>query len=111
MFTRFASKTLLASVAAGLVTFAVAPAQAEIGAPRSVEVRYSDLDLKTEAGQHRLKKRVAFAAEIVCGPADTLSFASKASVAGCQDRAIANASRAMVEVVAQAGSTLRVAAN
>jgi UrcA family protein len=111
MFTRFVPKALLASAAAAMVTFAVTPAQAQFGAPRSVTVRYSDLDLKSETGRERLKKRVAFAAEIVCGPADTLSFASKASVAGCQDRAIANASRAMVEVFAQAGSTIRVAAN
>lgn len=111
MFSRFVSKALLASVAAGLATLAVTPAQAEIGAPRSVVVRYADLDLRSDYGRDRLKKRVAFAAEIVCGPADTLSFASKASVSGCQDRAIANASRSMVEVFARAGTTIRVAAN
>ena len=111
MFTRFASKALLASAAAALATFAVAPAHAELGAPRSVAVSFADLDLKTESGQKQLRKRVNFAAEVVCGPADTLSYHSKKSVGACQDNAISNASRAMVEVIAQAGSTIRVAAN
>ncbi len=109
MTTRFALKALLASTFAAAATFAVAPAHA--GAPRSVAVPYTDLDLKSASGQTQLRKRVAFAAEIVCGPADTLSYHSKKAVAGCQDRAVANASRAMVEVFAQAGGEIRVAAN
>lgn len=111
MTTRFTAKALLASVAAGLVTFTVAPASAELGVPRSVAVGYTDLDLKTPGGQDQLKRRIAYAAQTVCGPADTLSFASKKSVGACQTRAIANASRVMVEVFADAGSTIRVAAN
>lgn len=111
MFTRFALKALFASTVAAAATFAVAPAHAELGAPRSVAVNYTDLDLKSESGQAQLKKRVAFAAEIVCGPADTMNYFSKKSVAACQDRAITNAGRAMVEVFAQAGGEIRVAAN
>ncbi len=111
MFTRFALKALFASTAAAAATFAIAPAHAELGAPRSVAVPYTDLDLKTDSGQTQLKKRIAFAAETVCGPADTLSYFSKKSVGACQDRAIANASRAMVQVFAQAGGEIRVAAN
>jgi UrcA family protein len=111
MFTRTASKALLASVAAGLATFAVAPAQAEINAPRSVAVPFTDLDLKTEVGQSRLKKRIAFAAEIVCGPVDTLSYHSRQAVGACRTGAIDSASRGMVEVFADAGSTIRVTAN
>ena len=111
MFTRFALKALFAATAAGAATLAVMPAHAELSAPRSIAVPYTDLDLKSEGGQAQLKKRIAFAAEVVCGPADTLSYHSKKSVAGCQDRAVANAARGMVEVFAQAGSTIRVAAN
>jgi UrcA family protein len=111
MFTRFAAKPLLASAVAAAATFAVAPAHAELGAPRSVAVPYTDLDLKTETGQNQLRKRIAFAAEVVCGPADTMNYFSKKSVAACQDRAIANAGRAMVQVFANAESTIRVAAN
>jgi UrcA family protein len=111
MFTRFALKALFASTAAAAATFAIAPAHAELGAPRSVAVPYTDLDLKTDTGQAQLKKRIAFAAEVVCGPADTMNYFSKKAVAACQDRAVANAGRAMVEVFAQAGSEIRVAAN
>ena len=111
MFARTVSKALLASVAAGLVTFAISPAQAELNAPRSVVVRYSDLDLKSDLGRSRLNKRIAFAAETVCGPADELSYYSRMSTAACEDRAIANASRGLVEVFANAEGTIRVAAN
>jgi UrcA family protein len=111
MFTRHVAKALLASVTAGLVTFAVSPAQAELNAPRSVLVRYSDLDLKSDAGRTTLNKRISFAAGTVCGPADTLSYNSRRSVAACEERAIANASRGLVEVFASAQGTIRVAAN
>ena len=111
MLTRTVSKALLASVAAGLVTFAMAPAHAEIGAPRSVVVRYSDLDLTSENGQARLHKRIAFAAETVCGPADMLNYQSRYATAACENDAIARANRGMVQVFAQAGGTIRVSAN
>jgi UrcA family protein len=111
MFTRFALKAVLASTIAAAATFAAMPAHAELGAPRSVAVSYADLDLKSETGQNQLRKRIAFAAETVCGPADTLSYHSRKSVAGCRDRAIAGAQQGMVEVFAKAGSTIRVAAN
>lgn len=112
MFTRTISKALLASVAAGVATFAMAPLHAEMGAPRSVLVSYSDLDLKTEAGLGRLNKRIAFAAETVCGPADMLSYQSRQAIAACEGDAIANANRGLVQVFADAGNgTIRVAAN
>ena len=111
MITRFALKAVFASTVAAAAAFAAMPAHAELGAPRSVAVRYSDLDLKTETGQNRLRKRIAFAAELVCGPVDDFSYYSRKSVAGCRDQAVAGAQQGMVEVFAQAGSTIRVAAN
>ncbi len=111
MFTRTVSKALLASAAAGLVTFAVAPAHAELNVPRSVAVPFGDLDLKTDVGQKRLMKRIAYAAETVCGPADTLSYHSRRLVAECRGETIASANQGLVEVFAQAGTTIRVAAN
>lgn len=108
---RLFAKALLASTLAASATFAVAPAHADSSAFRSVAVRYADLDLKSQAGKATLERRIAFAAETVCGPADTLSYHSRRSVAGCEARAIANAGRATVDVIAAAESTLRVAAN
>lgn len=111
MFTRFALKAAIASTVAAAATFAAMPAHAELGAPRSVMVNHTDLDLKSAAGRAQLQKRVAFAAETVCGPADTLSYFSKKSVAACQDQAIAGAQQGMVQVLAEAATTIRVAAN
>ena len=111
MFTRTVSKALLASVAAGLVTFAMAPAHAEISAPRTAVVSYSDLDLNSDDGQARLRKRIAFAAQTVCGPADMLNYQSRQSTAACETDAIARANRGLVQVFAQKGGTIRVTAN
>lgn len=111
MFTRTISKALLASAAAGLVTFAMAPAHAEIGAPRSMVVHFGDLDVGTASGKAVLAKRIAFAAETVCGPADQFSYYSRKAIGACQDDAIATANRGLVEVFAQAGTAIRVAAN
>lgn len=105
------AKALLASTLAASAAFAVAPAHAESNGVRSVAVHYADLDLKSQAGKSALERRIAFAAETVCGPADNLSYHSRKSVAGCEARAIANAGRATVDVIASAESTLRVAAN
>ena len=111
MFARHISKALLASLTAGIATFAMTPAQAELDAPRSVIVHYSDLDLKSDGGRATLNKRIAFAAQTVCGRADELSYYSRMSTAACEDRAITNASRGLVEVFANAEGTIRVAAN
>lgn len=111
MFTRTVSKALLASVAAGLVTFALNPAQAAMNAPRTAVVRFGDLDLATSSGKARLSKRIAFAADTVCGRADELSYFSRKAIGACTDDAIANANRGLVEVFAQAGTSIRVAAN
>ena len=113
MLTNTLSKALLASIAAGVATFATVPAQAETSRPQSVLVSYADLDLKSENGVSRLKKRIAFAAETVCGPADMLNYQSRMATAACEADAIAGANRGMVEVLADAsaatGGGIRVA--
>ena len=113
MFTRHISKALLASVTAAIATFAMSPAQAELDAPRTAIVRYNDLDLHSDAGRATLNKRIAYAAGTVCGPADQLNYDSRRGVAACEERAIANASRGLVEVYASADNkgSIRVAAN
>lgn len=56
-----------AAVAASLVTLAVgtAPALAETV---SIPVRYTDLDLSTASGTATLNRRIAIAADRICGP-------------------------------------------
>lgn len=115
MLTHSLSKTLLASLTAGIATFALTPAaHAEISKPRSVVVSYGDLDLNTATGKARLDRRIAYAAGTVCGPADMLSYESRMATAACESDAIANANRGLVQVFADAsagagGGTLRVA--
>lgn len=108
---RLFAKALLASATAAAATFALAPAHAELNAPRVAEVRFGDLDLATTDGKARLQRRIAYAAETVCGPADQSSYHSRMSVLGCQDQAIADAGRAMVSVFAANETAVRVAAN
>lgn len=110
MLTRNISRALLASIAAGLATFAMVPAHAELGAPRSVVVSFADLDLGSEAGQARLDRRIAYAAETVCGPVDMMNYQSRQALAACETDAITRAKGGMVQVFAQAGNSIRVAA-
>lgn len=106
MLTRNLTKALLASITAGVATLAVAPAHAETSRPQSVMVSYADLDLKSDNGQARLKKRIAFAAETVCGPADMLNYQSRMATAACEGDAIASANRGLVEVLAENGDSV-----
>lgn len=112
MFTHAVSKAILASAAAGFATFMLTPAaHAEIGAPRTMLVHYDDLNLASASGKARLQNRISYAASVVCGPADELSQSSLKDVGACEARAISNAARAMVTVVASREGTIRVAAN
>lgn len=110
MVTYLVSRVLLASATAGLVTLAMAPARAEIGAPRSMVVHFGDLNLSSDSGRATLGRRIAFAAETVCGPVDSLSYFSRKAELACEDNAIANANRGLVQVFARAGTSVRVAA-
>lgn len=107
---RFIAKALFAAAAAGAATLALSPVHADLGAPRTQEVRYDDLDLSKPAGQARLERRIALAARIVCGAEDSRSHTSRMAVAECRTGAIADARRAMVEVVAGRESAVRLAA-
>jgi UrcA family protein len=107
---RFIAKALFAAAAAGAATLALSPVHAELGAPRTQEVRYDDLDLSKPAGKARLERRIAQAARIVCGPDYSGSITTRMAVAECRADAVADARRAMVEVVATAERAVRLAA-
>lgn len=108
---RVFTKAFIASVVAGVATLAFSPAHAQLGEKRSVTVSFADLNLNSAAGKARLDRRIAFAAATVCGPVDRLSLIDRRANDDCQQRAIADAGRAMVEVVANTRTSLRVAAN
>lgn len=56
----------LIAFSAAVLTSAVVLAPANAKTPESVEVGYSDLDLRSEAGQARLDQRIDNAIEFVC---------------------------------------------
>jgi UrcA family protein len=84
---------LAASLSIGLVSAARAAAPAD--AAPSVIVRYSDLDLGTDAGSSALYARIVSAARAVCfaDQVDIRELAVYARVRACEHSAIANAVR------------------
>lgn len=107
---RLFTRALIASTVAGVATLALSPVHAA-DAPRSVVVSYADLNLKSDSGRAALNRRIEVAAATVCGPVDQLSLTDVRANGDCRARAIANAGRAAVEVVADARNSVRVAAN
>ena len=82
----------------GCLLAAAASVTAATSAPDdvpSVTVRYADLDLTTEEGAQALYRRIRFAAQAVCPPADSLDLARLALTRSCQEQAIARAVQAV----------------
>jgi UrcA family protein len=74
-----------------------APALAE-DAPQ-LRVSYADLDLSTREGAARLERRVAAAAKVVCGVADTRDIAMQTKTRACRKAALASAQAPMRQAV------------
>ena len=56
----------------------------------TLTVRYSDLDLGTQAGANALYSRIRYAAEQVCGNPDWRQRLESAAVKACIDRAVSS---------------------
>lgn len=67
-------------------------------------VQTADLDLATDSGERRLRKRLAIAAREVCGTASDVDLKGKKAVRECRDEAIARASAERDELLAAARS-------
>ncbi len=78
------------------------PAGAAEAETHSVTVRYTDLDLKTDAGAAALHARIAQAARAACGPIDSRSLAEAERVNACRTGALAAATPAAEMAVASA---------
>ena len=89
MFVRSTSLAA-AAVAAGLLSlgFAAAPAMAQ--PVDTVLVSYADLDLASQIGRERLDRRIAGAAEQLCGEYDAVQLRWAAAVRACQSETIAD---------------------
>jgi UrcA family protein len=108
MFTRTATKALIASIAAGVATFAMSPAHAQVES-RSKTVYFGDLDISSSAGQATLSRRIATAARQVCGSADVRDIKGNLDVKNCRKEAIASANRGTVQVFADARGARSIA--
>ncbi len=83
----FVAAALLGAAAVG---FATVSAAGDSTSPRSVTVKYADLNLSTPEGAASLYRRIVWAAREVCaGPDDTL--ASRGVSQACAQKAIADA--------------------
>ena len=112
MFKTYARKAIFVSLsaAAAFLNVAVAaPAQAADYDGRSIAVRYADLDLTTTVGAARLERRIAYAAKIVCGPADMRALDQAMQVRACRTGAIASAEPQVKLILALADRGTRFA--
>jgi UrcA family protein len=78
--------TVLAVGAAGMVA-AAAQARAADSDSRSITVSVRDLDLSTTRGQETLRRRVKWAADIVCGLPDSRDLRLLSEYRNCVDEA------------------------
>jgi UrcA family protein len=95
-------KTLPALAALAAATSLVLPTVSQAAERTSVRVSYADLNLATDFGQHRLQRRIAFAAQLVCDKADRMDLVFARAVAECQSGAISDAQPAFAAAVAAA---------
>ena len=92
---RLRSATAFAVLAACVAVGAAGSAHAATAAdaPPSLKVRYSDLNLATQAGSQELFSRIEHAAHAVCAPADIRDLQAVAAASACRAQAIEKAVR------------------
>lgn len=84
-------KTLPAVAALAVASALVIPTVSQAAEQDSVRVTYADLNLASDFGQQRLQGRIAFAASMVCGPADHRDVPFMQAVGECRTATIADA--------------------
>jgi UrcA family protein len=92
---RFALTYLVAFAASAITgtAFAVPPNAATSDGVPSIQVRYDDLNLATDAGTNALYHRIANAARQVCPQADIRDLPGSAASRRCLTEAVAQAVR------------------
>ncbi|HEX4739130.1 MAG TPA: UrcA family protein [Allosphingosinicella sp.] len=98
----------LALAAAALATLSTAA----FGAEPSRTVRYADLNLASAEGRAQLDRRIASAAEALCGFAHSADLAAQADVAHCRAATVAGVStqRDLILSAATRGGMIRMSA-
>lgn len=95
-------KTLPALAALVVASALVVPTVSEAAENDMVRVSYADLNLTSDSGQDRLQRRIAFAASLVCGPADHRDVPFTQKVRECRRDTIADTQPAYQAAVSSA---------
>lgn len=95
-------KTFPALAALGAAAALLMPTASQAEEPDSVHVPYGDLNLVVSLDQARLQQRIAFAAEIVCGPADHRDVPFLQKVGECRRATVTDAQPAVEAAINRA---------
>jgi UrcA family protein len=95
-------KTLSALAALAVASALLVPTVSQAQETSSVRISYADLNLATDFGQHKLQRRISFAAVNVCDVADPHDFNFMQYVKACRAGAIAGAQPGFAAAVAAA---------
>lgn len=113
MFNNRYAKAAIMSAAAGVAAFAFVPsanAATGFGDTVSTRVSYADLNLDTQEGMDRLKARIDYAAQRVCGTRSAQSLIQQRDAQQCRVDAVEGTRLPSVEVLsASADSANRLA--
>jgi UrcA family protein len=89
---------IFVAAAVAAVCFAAAPgahADGTLADVPAIKVKYSDLNLDTQAGAAVLYKRIRYAAHQVCGDVDLRELERFAQAQACIDRAVSSSVKAV----------------
>lgn len=92
-------KTFPALAALVVTSALVAPTVSRAAETDSMRVSFADLNLRSDVDQGRLQGRIAYAAEVVCGPADHRDVPFTQKVRECRRGTIADAQPAFQAAV------------
>lgn len=101
-------KTILSAIVA-LLACSTASAQIEQEKVRTIKVHYTDLDLSTQLGQEKFKKRLLRAVDNVCRHPIVQTAAQGVDEQRCRTRAKTTAMRQAGQTIARYGGSVKVA--
>ncbi len=114
MVNRFIRKAVSVAFSGAVSVAAFALPFAAMAAPsggQSVAVRYTDLNLASDAGTRTLQARIDRAARAVCGSADIRDLSAMSEIQNCRQVALNSAAPQVEVAIAQARNGRAFAAN
>jgi UrcA family protein len=96
------TKTLPAAAALAVAAGLIVPTVSRAAETDSMRVSFADLNLASNLDQNKLQGRIAYAAEVVCGPADHRDVPFMQKVRECRLGTISDAQPAYQAAVSSA---------